>query len=99
MDLNIDKLIELARLSLNITWEMTDDERDILRTEVEDAAHMIDTYVGGNQDYTEPGLARRTFLACVRYIHNDSTELFTNNFMNDLNDLRFKVATENLEAE
>lgn len=99
MEKNIDKLIELARLSLNITWEMTDDERDILRTEVEDAAIMLDTYVGGKQDYTKPGLARRTFLACVRYIHNDSTELFTNNFMNDLNDLRFKVATDSLGEE
>lgn len=93
------ELIELARQANRITWEMTDDEFDVLARESEDAVHMLETYVGRGLDFTAPGLARRLFLACVRYIHNDSEELFVNNFLNDLNTLRIQVATGRLEDD
>lgn len=94
-----DELVELARQSVRITWEMTDDEYDVLMTETQDAVNMLETYVGEGLDFSQPGLARRLFLACVRYIHNDSEELFVNNFMNDLNSLRLNVASNRLEED
>lgn len=99
MEHNYDILTELARQSIRITWEMTDDEYDVLQREAEDAVNMLETYVGTGLDFEAPGLARRLFLACVRYIHNDSEELFVNNFNNDLNSLRLNVATRRMEEE
>ena len=97
MEYDIEKLTELARISLRITWVMSDDEYDQLELICQDCINSINSYVGGEQDFESPGLARNLFLNAVRYMYNDSYEYFVNNFMLDLNTLRMKSATERLK--
>ena len=95
----LDTLFEMARQALRITWTMTDDEEDFLMREVEDAVNLLNEVVGGNQDYTKAGMGRDLFLSCVRYIHNDSSELFLHNFNKSLNTYRVKVASDRLREK
>lgn len=98
MEYDIEELVELARVNLRITWTMSDDEYDHLTLMCQDCINSINAYVGGEQDFSKPGLARNLFLNAVRYMYNDSYEYFVNNFMLDLNTLRFKSASERLDS-
>ena len=95
----LDTLFEMAKQALRITWTMTDDEEELLMREVEDSVALLDEIVGGKQDYTKPGMGRDLFISCVRYMHNDSSELFVHNFNKNLNSYRVKVASERLKKE
>lgn len=85
-----EKLFDLAKNNLRITWQMETEEEDRLYAVIEESAEILNDVAGENVDYTIPSLARRLYLDLVRYIWNDSLELFFYNFIDSLNTFRIQ---------
>lgn len=85
-----------AKLSLNITWDMSPDEE----TRLEHSLRRAEAYVTDFSGYPlreDDEVAQQLVLSCLMYIHNNVLPDFQKNYSEDLIMLREKYRVENAE--
>lgn len=82
------------KLSLDITWEMTEDEESKLAGEARRAESFLSKRAGETLEFSieddDQSLIQLIF-DCVRYIRANALDEFENNYFDDLQMLRMNV--------
>lgn len=81
-------MLDAVKRYLRITW---DDEDDHLIDMIDRSKAYLNELAGAELDYDSDGLARSLLLDRVRYVYNNATEYFEENFHREL--LRLQLST------
>lgn len=81
-------MLDAVKRYLRITW----DDEDVHLTDMIDRSKAyLNELAGAELDYDSDGLARSLLLDRVRYVYNNATEYFEENFHREL--LRLQLST------
>lgn len=74
---------------LKVTWH---DEDALLQSFLDQGQAYLDGLVGAKLDYSKPGLARSLLFDYCRYVYNNASEYFEENFRAAIVRLQLQVA-------
>ena len=89
-------MLEAVKNYLKITW---DDEDANLQEIIDQGEAYLNELSGAELDYTQKGLARSLLFDYCRYVYNNASEYFEENFRREILRLQLKVGVSELPAE
>lgn len=89
-------MLEAVKNYLKITW---DDEDANLQEIIDQGEAYLNELTGAELDYTQKGLARSLLFDYCRYVYNNASEYFEENFQREILRLQLKVGVSELPAE
>lgn len=89
-------MLEAVKNYLKITW---DDEDANLQEIIDQGEAYLNELSGAELDYTQKGLARSLLFDYCRYVYNNASEYFEENFQREILRLQLKVGVSELPAE
>ena len=89
-------MLETVKDYLKITW---DDEDASLQDIIDQSKAYLDELVGAELDFEQKGLARSLLFDRCRYVYNNASEYFEENFRREILRLQLKVGVSELPAE
>lgn len=89
-------MLEAVKNYLKITW---DDEDANLQEIIDQGEAYLNELTGAELDYTQKGLARSLLFDYCRYVYNNASEYFEENFRREILRLQLKVGVSELPTE
>lgn len=78
---------------------LDDDENYLLQSIIEQGKEVLNSLVGAELNYEEKGPARSLLLEYCRYVYNNATEYFEENFHREIVRLQLSVAVKEYGQE
>ena len=89
-------MLEAVKNYLKITW---DDEDTNLQEIIDQGEAYLNELTGAELDYTQKGLARSLLFDYCRYVYNNASEYFEENFAKEILRLQLMTGVEQLSDE
>lgn len=89
-------MLEAVKNYLKITW---DDEDAAIQDIIDQGEAYLNELSGAELDYTQKGLARSLLFDYCRYVYNNASEYFEENFAKEILRLQLMTGVEQLSDE
>ncbi|WP_461369122.1 head-tail connector protein [Candidatus Darwinibacter acetoxidans] len=89
-------MLQAVKTYLKITW---DDEDALLQAIIERGKAYLNDLTGSELDFDTDGQPKSLLLDYCRYVHNNASEYFEENFAREIIRLQLQVAAEGMSAD
>ncbi len=89
-------MLQAVKDYLKITW---DDEDALLQAIIERGKEYLNDLTGSELDFDTDGQPKSLLLDYCRYVHNNASEYFEQNFAREILRLQLQVAVEEVSAD
>lgn len=89
-------MLQAVKDYLKITW---DDEDALLQAIIERGKAYLNDLTGSELDFDTDGQPKSLLLDYCRYVHNNASEYFEENFAREIIRLQLQVAAEGMSAD
>jgi hypothetical protein len=89
-------VLQAVKDYLKITW---DDEDALLQAIIERGKAYLNDLTGSELDFDTDGQPKSLLLDYCRYVHNNASEYFEENFAREIIRLQLQVAAEGMSAD
>lgn len=83
------EILSDVKRSLNITWDDEETDRKVLNI-ICNAVYYINSKLGNQADFTQPGFPRMLLMEYCRYAYNEALDAFETNYMSMILSMQFE---------